>query len=102
MQYDELSLAMRRDGELYRLVLPDIPSSPFKVIAGIGRRGGAKVGIDDRRYQHDFQVGFAENPSEGLCIGRDIATPVGEYDSEFPFQGTLGFVKIFCKTQSAR
>lgn len=89
-----LHLAMRRNGELEHLELDYLPEPPFTVIAGINRRGRAKLGIDDHRMLNFFSGGLQENPKEGLSVGFDSLSPVGEYNSEFPFEGKLGFVDV--------
>lgn len=91
---ESLALVMRRNGQLRRLELENLPEPPFTIRAGIAPRGRAILGIDDRRVDAGLGGGFAANPTEGLSAGFDAETAVGQYPSQFPFEGKLGFITV--------
>jgi hypothetical protein len=94
IQNDTLSLVMRRNGELHRAEMRDVPPAHFTVFARISANGSATLGIDDRRIYTGFGGGFSSNPVEGLRVGFDVEEPIGEYPKEFRFRGKLGFVTL--------
>ncbi|MEZ5965365.1 MAG: sulfatase [Planctomycetota bacterium] len=50
--------------------------------------GGARVATVDASL-------LSRNPSEGLCLGRDVGSAVGDYDGEAAFDGGMRDVRIY-------
>lgn len=89
-----LVLAIRSGGVLDTLELDNVRSAPFIVRGSINANGRCILGIDDRRVDAYLEKDLPERLDDGLSVGFDTGFPVGEYQSDFPFEGRLGYITV--------
>jgi arylsulfatase len=91
---NRLVLAIRSGGVLETLEMDDVPDAPFIVRGSIAANGRSILGIDDRRVDAYLKRDLPARLGEGLSVGFDSGSPVGEYQSGYPFEGRLGYISV--------
>lgn len=86
-----LVFAIRADAELKTVTAPAPAAGKESRVEGIlSREGKLSLRIDDKEVAEPVAAGFvAEEPGDPLSVGRDVSSPVGEYQSPFAFQGSI-------------
>jgi arylsulfatase len=86
--------AVRRNRDLYKLAIGDLPPPPFTVAAALEKDGMVWVRAGERTVRAGSYWGpFISHPAAGISIGSD-SQGISRYRDNRPFAGQLGAVVI--------
>lgn len=91
-----VGFAVRRGGKLQLVEAPAgwKPGDAAVVQAQVNRRGQAMLTVDGKAHEADFYGPLLETPGDGLSVGTDSGSRVGEYPENFTFKGQIESVAI--------
>jgi len=92
----KLCFATRHNGELNVVTSDvDVPAAGGEISLRLNQDGTVTMSVGDRRLASGKVPGpMARMPIDGLQVGRDTGGAVGEYSTEFPFQGRITLVTV--------
>ncbi len=90
-----LAFCVRVNGKVTTIVAADTPSGRLAIEARLGRDGSMKLGIDGHTVAEGQAPGpIPVQPEDGLSIGEDSRSAVGDYAPPDPLRGTISGVRI--------
>ena len=94
VHHGQLCFAVRDDGRLSQVSCA-APVAPGKLLLDWGRQGRVVIRLGDHVLIDKKLAGRLDAmPLDGLQVGTDQSGLVGEYDSDFNFNGQLGHVEL--------
>jgi arylsulfatase len=88
----KLNFAIRRSGKLKVITTSEpLPAPPFTVSSTVNEQGIVTIGANGHVIARAPLEGtLMQLPVDGLQIGRDADSAVGDYKAPFPFAGRIG------------
>lgn len=89
-----LKFVIRRQDKTYTVASEQqAPETSFTVNARLGSGGAMRLMLNgDLVAKGNAEGLIPRNPGEGLTVGEDLTTPVGDYETPFRYQGTVAQV----------
>jgi arylsulfatase len=90
-----LAFSVRVDGRVTTISSNGTPPGRFSVTARLDRDASMQLSIDDRVVARGQAPGLIPvQPQDGLSIGEDSGTAVGDYPPPHPLRGTVANVRV--------
>lgn len=87
--------SVREAGKLYAITAPDAPQGRFTLEARLERGGAMTLAINGKIVARGSALGLiTAQPKDGLSIGEDTFTAVGNYTAPHPLNGIVENVQI--------
>lgn len=89
--------AIRSNGQLYQVIAPDAlpPGRPVNLVGVLTSDAQLALYVDGKRVAMTQGVPISRRPADGLSLGQDSGSPVGEYDTPLRFDGALSDLRIY-------
>lgn len=93
-QQGKLTFAVRRDGKITQVALPEAVKGPQTAVATLGADGAISLSAGGSAVTAKAEGVIKANPKDGLDVGNDLGAPVGPYAKAAPFKGKIDSVEI--------
>ena len=91
----QLVFAVRQNGKVYTATAPQAPQGQFKIEARLDKTGALSLSVGGKQVASGKAPGvFTNQPQDGLSIGEDTLSAVGEYNPPFALRGKVENVKL--------
>ena len=90
--------SVRQSGKLYTAAAPDAPTGKFSLEAHLEKDGAMTLAVDGKIVARGKAPGvFTAQPQDGLSIGEDLLSAVGDYNPPHPLNAKIENVKVIAK-----
>lgn len=94
------NFVIRADGTQRRVTAknPLEMDKPAHVVGMLDAKGKLRLYVDGKQVAMAEGIFIPDTPHEGLDIGRDSGSTVGDYDTEMPFGGQISDIRMYFGT----